>query len=146
MKNIFRFAIVFSLGGLFALGLVLSGMTMPQKVVGFLDILGDWDPSLAFVMVGAIGVHALLYPLITRRNSPVLEDQFQIPSRKDLDPSLLLGAALFGIGWGIGGFCPGPGIVSASSGQSSGLVFAGSMLLGMFLFKLTKPLIDRYLP
>ncbi len=136
-------------GILFALGLGVSGMTQPQKVVAFLDIFGlngGWNPALAFVMIGAIGSHAVLYHLVRKRKSPILEDQFHVPTRNDLSPSLLTGAALFGIGWGIGGFCPGPGITSLASGDWRSLVFVASMLGGMYLFRLSKPLVDRIFP
>jgi uncharacterized membrane protein YedE/YeeE len=129
-------------GLVFAFGLGLSGMTQPQKVVGFLDLFGDWDPSLAFVMIGAIGLHALLFPLITKRDSPILVEQFHLPDRTDLEPSLLIGAALFGMGWGIGGFCPGPGLTSLASGNGESFIFVGSMIGGMLVFHFSKPWID----
>src|SRR6185295_7370618 len=97
-------------------GLAVSGMTRPSKVVGFLDVFGAWDASLAFVMVGAIGVHAVLQRVIARRGSPLFEDRFHLPTRRDVDARLLAGAAVFGVGWGLGGFCPGPGLVAAASG------------------------------
>lgn len=121
-------------GLIFALGLGLSGMTLPQKVVGFLDVTGAWDPSLAFVMGGAIGMHLLAYRLIVRRPSPLLADAFQLPTRKDIDGRLIAGSALFGLGWGLGGFCPGPGIVASASGASAPLVFVAAMMAGMVLF------------
>ena len=125
------------LGGLlFALGLGVSGMTDANKVIGFLDLSGDWDPSLAFVMAGAIGVHLILYRLILRRQSPLFGDRFQIPTRRDITPQLVGGAALFGVGWGLGGFCPGPGLVSLAGFGSSGAVFVLSMLSGMTLQKI----------
>jgi uncharacterized membrane protein YedE/YeeE len=119
-------------GALFAVGLAVSGMTRPAKVVGFLDLSGAWDPSLAFVMLGAIGVHFVATRLITRRARPLFEERFHLPTRKDLDARLLLGAALFGVGWGLGGFCPGPGLVSAASGSLPAFVFVVGMTLGMF--------------
>lgn len=133
----------FVVGLLFALGLGISGMTQPQKVIGFLDIFGQWNPALAMVMIGAIGFHGFLYPMITNRKSPILEDQFHVPTRRDVTPTLLIGAALFGAGWGLGGFCPGPGLTSLASGQNESFIFVGSMLLGMLIFKVSKPLIDR---
>ncbi len=99
-------------GFVFALGLGISGMTDADKVLGFLNLAGDWDPALAFVMVGAIGVHLILYRLIVRRPSPLFGDRFHLPTRRDISPRLLTGAAIFGVGWGMGGFCPGPGLVS----------------------------------
>ncbi|NQY99679.1 MAG: YeeE/YedE family protein [Bdellovibrionales bacterium] len=121
-------------------------MTQPQKVIGFLDLFGDWNPALAFVMIGAIGVHSVLFRFITKRESPVLVDQFHLPTKSDLTPSLLVGAALFGIGWGIGGFCPGPAITSLPSGNLESAVFVGAMMLGKGLFRICKPLLDKYLP
>jgi len=121
----------FSAGALFALGLGVSGMTKPSKVVGFLDLFGAWDASLALVMVGAVSVHFVLLRVITRRATPLFEDRFHLPTRKDLDPGLVLGAALFGIGWGLGGYCPGPALVSAASGAWPALVFVLSMAVGM---------------
>lgn len=130
------FLAVFACGLLFGLGLGVAGMTLPSKVIGFLDITGDWDPSLMAVMVGAILVHAVLYRLITKRSSPVLDSKFQIPTRKDIDWKLLVGASLFGAGWGLGGFCPGPAIVSLVTGESSVVVFVVSMIAGIFVYNL----------
>lgn len=130
-------------GLLFAAGLGLAGMTQPTKVVGFLDVLGDWDPSLGFVMVGGILTHMALYRFIVKRPSPVMAEVFQIPSRRDLTPRLIAGSAMFGIGWAMAGFCPGPGLVSAGAGASSALLFLGSMVGGMVLFKLVNPALTR---
>lgn len=124
-------------GLLFGAGLALSGMTQPSKVMAFLDFTGDWDPSLAFVMMGAIAVHAVLYRLVRRRSSPLFQTTFHVPTRRDVDPRLVAGAALFGLGWGLGGFCPGPGIVSAASLDPSALVFVAAMLGGMLLQHVT---------
>lgn len=124
------------IGGLvFALGLGVSGMTDANKVIGFLNLAGDWDPSLAFVMVGAIGVHLALYRLILRRQSPLFCDTFHIPTRRDINAQLVGGAALFGVGWGLGGFCPGPGLVSLAGLGSSAAVFVAFMLFGMMAHK-----------
>lgn len=120
----------FASGVLFALGLGVSGMTKPAKVIGFLDPLGAWDASLAFVMAGAIGVHLVAQRWITKRASPLFERRFHLPTRKDIDARLVLGAALFGLGWGLGGFCPGPGLVSAAGGGGSALVFVVGMTAG----------------
>lgn len=125
-------------GFIFAIGLGISQMTNPAKVIGFLDIFGHWDFSLAFVMIGAIGIHGWLFPMIRKRESPILAEQFRIPDRKDLHPSLIIGAALFGMGWGLGGFCPGPGLVSLASGNANSYVFVGSMLVGMMIFRWSK--------
>ncbi|HEY6079591.1 MAG TPA: DUF6691 family protein [Polyangiaceae bacterium] len=120
-------------GILFGVGLVLSGMTRPEKVVGFLDVGGAWDPSLAFVMAGAIAVHVLAYRWTRARKAPLFTAKFGIPSRRDIDVKLLLGAGVFGVGWGMGGYCPGPGIVSLASGAAGPLVFVAAMLLGMLV-------------
>ena len=108
-------------------------MTKPTKVVGFLDVAGDWDASLAFVMIGAIAVHMALYRLVRRRGAPLFDLRFHVPTRRDLDPRLLGGAALFGLGWGLGGFCPGPALVSLASGGGAVFAFVAAMLGGMLL-------------
>ncbi len=118
-------------GALFAFGLALAGMTRPAKVLGFLDFFRAWDPSLAFVMGGAIAVHAVAVAFITRRNSPVLAAAFVLPTRRDLDTRLLVGAALFGIGWGLGGYCPGPGIAALVTGSGSVAAFVVAMLAAL---------------
>ena len=123
-------AVSFLSGIVFAVGLGLSGMTQPSKVIGFLDIPGGWDPSLAFVMVGAIGVHFIAYRLLPRFDSPVIADAFHVPAAGAVDPALLGGALLFGAGWGLGGFCPGPAIVSVVGGAQQALVFTASMVGG----------------
>ena len=120
-------------GALFALGLGLSGMTDANTVLGFLNLAGPWDPSLAFVMVGAVAVHLPLYRLIARRPSPLFTTRFHLPTRRDVDGRLLGGAALFGAGWGLGGFCPGPGLVSTMSMGLSALAFTAAMVGGMAL-------------
>lgn len=128
-----RYAAAFGTGALFAVGLAISGMTKPSKVVGFLDLAGAWDPSLAFVMMGAIAVHFVAHRFVMRRPSPLFDAKFHLPTRKDLDLPLVMGAALFGVGWALGGFCPGPGLVSAGSGSLSAFVFIAGMTMGMFV-------------
>jgi uncharacterized protein len=123
----------FGTGALFALGLAISGMTKPSKIRGFLDIAGHWDASLAFVMGGAVAVHFVAYRLIRRRSAPLFDTKFHLPTRKDIDLRLVLGAALFGVGWALGGFCPGPGIVAASGGSMHAIVFLVGMTLGMLV-------------
>lgn len=123
-------------GLLFGVGLMLSGMTQPAKVVGFLDVLNGWDPSLGFVMGGAIVVHFLAYRIVPRLPSPVFGASWALPTRRDVDGRLLVGAALFGAGWGLGGYCPGPALTAAVSGASATLIFTGSMLAGMWAFAL----------
>lgn len=126
----------FIAGLLFALGLGYSGMTQPHVVRGFLDVFGDWDWRLMGVMIGAIGVHAVTYFLIKKRTSPVLEGSFHLPVTKELDKKLILGSAIFGLGWGWAGICPGPGIVSLASGHMAFIYFVGSMLIGMKIYQL----------
>jgi uncharacterized protein len=126
-------SIAFVTGVVFAIGLVISEMTKPDKVIGFLDLAGAWDPSLAFVMVGAIGFHGITYRLITKRTAPVWAEAFHIPTRQDWDVPLLVGAILFGVGWALGGFCPGPAIASMSSAVAEVGVFVLCMLAGMWL-------------
>lgn len=123
-------------GLVFGVGLLVSGMTQPAKVLGFLDVLGGWDPSLGFVMGGAIAVHLLAYRLVPRLGKPLWAGSFAIPTRRDIDGRLVLGAALFGAGWGLGGYCPGPALTAAVSGASSTLIVTGSMLAGMWGFSL----------
>ncbi len=140
MKNQFKTqnAVAFLVGLLFAIGLAFSGMTQPQKVIGFLDIF-HWDPSLIFVMIGAILVHSLSYPLIRKRKTPLLDTKWHVPTRKDITARLIIGSALFGIGWGMAGFCPGPALSSIPTGDVRTILFVSFMLLGMFLFKKTEP-------
>jgi len=126
----------FVAGLIFAVGLALSGMTQPGKVAAFLDVFGNWDPSLAFVMMGAIAVHTVLYRVIRQRATPLFAPTFSIPTRSDLDSRLIGGAALFGVGWGLGGFCPGPAVTSLVSGQFSVIIFVAAMIAGMFLYQL----------
>jgi hypothetical protein len=106
-------------------------MTRPENVIGFLDVAGDWNPSLAFVMGGAIPVYAIAYRLSRRRSAPLLVPAFDLPTRTRLDGDLVSGAAIFGIGWGLVGLCPGPAVVGAGSGLVTALVFVAAMLVGM---------------
>ena len=120
-------------GVVFGVGLVISGMTQPARIVGFLDPLDGWDPSLAFVMAGAVAVYALAHAVIRRRAQPWFDARFHLPVRANIDAPLVVGAAVFGIGWGLGGLCPGPGIVAAAGGSFSALAFVLAMLAGMHL-------------
>lgn len=122
-------------GFLFAIGLGISGMTQPQKVVGFLDLFGSWDPSLLFVMAGAVAVYSIGYRWVKKNPKPFFTSAFLIPTNRQWDSSLMLGSALFGIGWGIAGFCPGPALTSLAGLSHSVLVFAGTMLAVMLLFE-----------
>jgi uncharacterized membrane protein YedE/YeeE len=123
----------FACGVLFALGLGLSGMTHPARILGFLDVFGRWDPTLIFTMVGAIGVHMPLLWLIRRRSAPLYAPRFELPTKRDLDARLIGGSALFGVGWALGGFCPGPAVVSVFGGRSDNFVFFVALLVGMAL-------------
>lgn len=121
-------------GILFGAGLVFGGMTDPSKVIGFLDLAGQWDPSLAFVMGAALCVTLPVFRLvIAKRSSPVLGARFFLPTKTDLDPQLLGGAVLFGIGWGIAGLCPGPAIANLVRGVPEVLAFVAAMVVGMWL-------------
>jgi uncharacterized protein len=120
-------------GLLFGLGLAISGMVLPEKVIGFLDITGQWDPSLAFVMVGAILFHIPFVRWAQRRGSSVLGDALQLPKRKDIDPKLVIGAVLFGVGWGVSGVCPGPAIVNLVTLTPGMIAFVLAMVAGMVL-------------
>ncbi|WP_437736342.1 DUF6691 family protein [Sorangium sp. So ce1335] len=140
-------------GALFAVGLGVSGMTQPSRVIGFLDVAGDWDPSLAFVMAGAISVHLLAYRVLAWQEGrqraasragaaraprfPLLADRVHLPTRAGLDVRLFAGAALFGVGWGLAGYCPGPALVSLATGSRAVLAFAAAMVAGMVIEHLT---------
>ena len=125
-------------GIIFGIGLSISGMVNPAKVMGFLDFFGQWDPSLAFVMGGAVGVYAIGYRLVTTKSSkPIYGETFQIPTRTDLDARLIGGAVLFGAGWGLAGYCPGPAITGLAFGFSQTFIFFAAMAVGVVLFKLT---------
>jgi uncharacterized membrane protein YedE/YeeE len=128
--------VAFTSGLLFAAGLAISGMTLPTKVVGFLDVGGNWDPSLAFVMLGAIAVNAVGWVVARRRAAAATGPAIPSTASPKLDGALLGGAALFGIGWGISGFCPGPGLESVFVGNRAALVFVPAMLAGMGLYRL----------
>ena len=123
----------FLCGTLFAVGLGVSGMTQPAKVLAFLDVAGRWDPSLALVMLGAIGVHAPIARLVLRRHAPVLAPGFHLPAAGTVDMRLVSGAAVFGVGWGLAGLCPGPAVTVIASGNSVIVAFVSAMLAGMAL-------------
>jgi len=125
----------FVCGLLFGLGLIVSQMVNPAKVLGFLDIVGHWDPSLAFVMGGAVAVSALGTLIARRRGVPVLAPRLEIPTRRDLDARLIGGAALFGIGWGLVGLCPGPALTAIIFGPWQVVAFVSAMVAGMALFQ-----------
>ena len=130
-----RFLTTLFAGLLFGTGLILSGMANPKKVQNFLDIFGSWDPSLAFVMGGAILVTAPGFWLVQKRTSPFFHDVFQLPARNDIDARLVTGAAIFGVGWGLGGLCPGPAVTSLLFFTPGVFIFVLAMLVGMILAK-----------
>jgi uncharacterized membrane protein YedE/YeeE len=132
----------FAAGLVFGAGLILSGMTDPGKVIGFLDIAGRWDPSLGLVMGGAILVGFFAFRLAARRTRSFLSGAMHLPQRRDLDMRLVAGSTVFGIGWGIAGFCPGPALVSFASGVEAAAVFVAAMLIGMGLYAAA----ERFLP
>ena len=138
-----RHAFAFLVGLIFAVGLGLAGMTQPAKVIGFLDFTGRWDPSLAFVMGGGVLVYLPVWRLVKGRARPLFDERFRLPTRKDIDGRLLVGAALFGIGWGLGGYCPGPALTSVGSFSGKALVMVASMLLGMVGFQQVEKLRAR---
>lgn len=125
-------ALALAAGALFGLGLGVSGMTRPEKVLGFLDVTGKWDPTLLFVMGGAVAVHFWAYRWIRGSAAPRLAERYLVPAGSPIDVRLCLGALLFGVGWGLGGYCPGPAIVSLATGSLSALVFVAAMFAGMW--------------
>jgi uncharacterized protein len=127
------FAALFA-GTLFGVGLAVSGMINPAKVVGFLDVAGEWDPTLAFVMGGALLVTIPAFRVILNRPRPVLADGFDLPTKSTLDARLLGGAALFGVGWGLSGFCPGPAVAAVTTGLAPVFAFVAAMMAGMVLY------------
>jgi uncharacterized protein len=126
----------FVCGLIFGAGLLISGMTEPEKVLGFLDILGEWDATLAFVMAGAVAVSAIGFALAHRRGAPVFATKFSWPERRDIDAPLVAGAILFGIGWGLVGICPGPALVNLAGLSLPIAVFVVAMVLGMLGYEL----------
>jgi uncharacterized protein len=124
------------LGLLFGVGLVVSGMSDPAKVLNFLDLAGTWDPSLAFVMAGGVLVAFIGYRLVFARGKPLLDGAFHLPTATKIDGRLVAGAAIFGIGWGLGGFCPGPAITALGLAQPGTLVFLPAMAVGLWIAKL----------
>lgn len=125
----------FATGLVFALGLGISGMTMPSKVLGFLDLFGNFDASLIFVMAGAILVHFITYRIVKKRKTPILDQQWHVPTKTNITPSLVIGAFIFGFGWALGGMCPGPALTRLAAFESNTIIFVVSMLVGMFIFR-----------
>lgn len=127
-------------GLIFGIGLIISGMTDPSKVIGFLDLAGNWDPSLAFVMGGAILVGLIAFRFAARRTRSLLGAAMHLPTASQIDRRLILGGLVFGTGWGLAGYCPGPALASLASGNPKTLVFGGAMLTGMVLFEIVEGL------
>ena len=123
-------------GLVFGLGLIVSGMADPAKVLGFLDLAGAWDPSLALVMVGAISVAVIAFAVARKRTVSLLGAAMKLPTARDIDRRLVVGSLLFGVGWGIAGFCPGPALVALGAGETKALVFVAAMLAGMGIFEM----------
>ncbi|MFM1896521.1 MAG: hypothetical protein RLZZ385_1595 [Pseudomonadota bacterium] len=136
MRHSVALFIVFACGLLFGLGLTISGMINPAKVIGFLDLAGDWDPSLILVMGGGLAVALPAFQWVLRRSQPFLQPKFYLPTRKDLDPKLLGGAVVFGLGWGLAGLCPGPALTALVTLNSQAWLFVAAMLGGMYLHRL----------
>ncbi len=132
MQRVFEFI----LGLLFGLALIVSGMGNPGKVLGFLDLAGNWDPSLAFVMGGAILVGVVAFQVARKRTQTFLGGALKLPTSKDIDKRLVVGSLTFGVGWGLAGYCPGPALVSLGSGQPKALIFVVAMLAGMGIYEI----------
>jgi uncharacterized membrane protein YedE/YeeE len=130
-------------GLLFGIGLIVSGMTDPSKVIGFLDLAGAWDPSLGLVMAGAVAVGLLAFRIATGRERALLGDAMRLPSSNRIDRRLVLGGLAFGAGWGLAGYCPGPALASLAGGGAKPLIFSAAMLAGMAIFELVERLRAR---
>lgn len=130
------FVVNLALGLLFGIGLVISGMSDPAKVLNFLDLAGTWDPSLAFVMGGAVIVAFFGYRLVLKRDRPIVGSSFRIPTRTELEPRIFVGPAIFGFGWGLSGFCPGPALTALGLAAPGTLIFVPAMFVGMWLARL----------
>lgn len=130
----------FLVGLIFGIGLILSGMTDPGKVIGFLDLFGNWDPSLAFVMGGAILVGVFAFAVAKKRTTSLLGGAMQLPTARHVDKRLIIGSLAFGAGWGLAGFCPGPALVSLGAGEVKAAVFVLAMLIGMLAFEVAERL------
>ena len=133
----------FGAGLVFGIGLIVAGMTDPGKVIGFLDLAGNWDPSLGLVMAGAIAVGFFAFRVAGVRSANFLGGAMHLPRRRDIDVRLVVGSLTFGVGWGLAGFCPGPALVSFASGEAKAAVFVAAMLVGMILYVAADRLIHR---
>ena len=131
MKHYFGLLSQYAIGVLFGWGLIISGMSNPQKILGFLDLAGNWDPSLAFVMMGAVLVGLAGFYVVSKRSQAFFGGALHIPTRRDITKPLLIGSLIFGAGWGIAGFCPGPALVALGAGHFKAFVFVAAMLAGM---------------
>jgi uncharacterized membrane protein YedE/YeeE len=140
-KNHFSRISEFVVGLMFGVGLMASGMTDPGKVIGFLDLFGAWDPSLALVMGGAVVVGFFAFALAKKRTTTFLGGALRFPTSTQMDKPLVIGSLLFGAGWGLGGFCPGPALVSMADGQAKAMLFVAAMLVGMLGFELMDRLV-----
>ncbi|WP_112436337.1 YeeE/YedE family protein [Rhizobium sp. AN80A] len=133
-RNSYQFGAAVASGIVFGIGLSLSGMLNPVRVQGFLDVFGNWDPSLAFVLGGAVAVAFVGVQVMKRMRHPAFDDSFHLPTNRKIDAPLVIGSALFGLGWGIGGLCPGPAVASLSVGIPQTVLFVLAMLIGMTLY------------
>ena len=133
MKN--KIAALF-VGIIFSLGLGISGMTQPEKVFGFLDIFGNWNASLVFVMIGAITIHLVMYRIIQKRNLPLFSNHWHLPTKREVTLPLVIGSFIFGVGWALAGYCPGPALTSLASLEGHPALFFASMIVGMIGFKI----------
>jgi uncharacterized protein len=131
LKNHFGLLSQYAIGVLFGWGLIISGMSNPQKILGFLDLAGNWDPSLLFVMLGAILIGLAGFYVLSKRAEAFFGGPIDIPTRRDITKPLMIGSLIFGVGWGIAGFCPGPALVALGAGHVKALVFVIAMLVGM---------------
>ncbi len=138
-----RLIVVYLIGLIFGVGISVSGMINPAKVLNFFDIAGTWDPSLAFVMGGALLVTFFGYRFVLKRKSPMLADGFQLPTRRDLDLPLIGGSAVFGVGWGIAGFCPGGALPALGTGRTEVFVFVAALLAGILIAKTMQGTLSR---
>lgn len=138
-----RIFISYLIGLVFGVGISISGMANPAKVLNFFDVAGTWDPSLAFVMGGAVVVTFLGYRFVLKRPAPLMSAHFYLPERRDLDLPLIGGSAVFGIGWGIAGFCPGGALPALGTGRTEVIVFVGALLAGILLTKAMHAVIIR---
>lgn len=143
MQRLLQIGMALAVGLLFGFGLIVSGMTDPSKVIGFLDLAGRWDPSLAFVMGGAIAVGLAAFGLAARRDTSLLGETMRLPTATGIDRRLLFGGLAFGAGWGLAGYCPGPALASLAGGGVKPLVFVAAMLAGMVIFILLERIAQR---